>query len=189
MPRLRPLSFLPTLLLVAALVLFSASMLLAQPMTNPKADPAKAPKTMTWVLSNGKVIDPGKTDGNLTTGYVVEATATAKGPARVSTGKFTFKGTIEDQGGGKFRLQGVWNITREGVAKKSHRTADSINGTLVANLDFNPAASINQAAGAGAVSSTVRVSPKRRHAGKEMKAEGTYTGDEKFNGTLAISRN
>ena len=185
MPRLRCHPFLSTSLLVAALALFSASTLLAQPMTNPKAKPAKI---MTWVLTNGTVIDPGKTDGNnLTTGYVVEATATAKGPARVSVGKFTFKGTIEDQGGGKFLLRGAWNITREGAPKKTHRTADSINGILVANLDHNPAASINQAAGAGVINGEVRVSPRRRHADKEIHAAGTFTGDEKFNGTISLS--
>jgi hypothetical protein len=179
MPRLRPRPFLAISLLVAGLVVFSASMLLAQTMTNPKAQPDR---TMTWVLTNGTVIDPGKTEGSLTTGYVVEATATAKGPARVSTGKFTIKCNITDQGGGKFRLRGVWNITREGVAPQTHRTPDSINGALMANLDFNPAA------GVGAINSEVQVSPKRRHAGKEIKAGGTYTGDEKFNGTISISR-
>ena len=41
---------------------------------------------MTWVLTDGTVMnrDQIKTEGKITTGYVVEATATAKGPARVS---------------------------------------------------------------------------------------------------------
>jgi hypothetical protein len=65
MPRLRPRPFLAISLLVAGLVVFSASMLLAQTMTNPKAQPDR---TMTWVLTNGTVIDPGKTEGSLTTG-------------------------------------------------------------------------------------------------------------------------
>jgi hypothetical protein len=181
MPRLRPRSFLSPLILVAALVLFSASMLLAQPMTNPNADPARGPKTMTWVLSNGTVINPGKVEGNLTTGYVVEATATAKGSARVITGKFTIRCTIEEKDG-KFLLRGAWDITREGVAKTTHRGPDSIKGTLVANLDFNPAA------GDGAINGNAFVSPQRRHAGKEVKAKGTFTGNEKFNGTISISR-
>jgi hypothetical protein len=139
---------------------------------------------MTWDLTGGKVINPEqiKTDGKFTTGYVVEATATAKGPARVSAGKFTLKGTIEDQGGGKFQLRGAWDITREGAAKTTHRGPDSIKGTLVANLDFNPAA------GAGAIDGNVITSPQRRHAGKEEKAKGTFTGNEKFNGTITISR-
>ena len=187
MPRLRSYPFLSTSLLVAALALFSASTLLAQSTSNPKAKPAK---TMTWALTDAKVISPDqiKTEGNLTTGYVVEATATAKGPARVSAGKVTLRGTIEDQGNGQFLLRGVWDITREGAPKKQiRRSPDSIKGTLVANLDFNPAVSVNRAAGAGAINGNVLVSPKRRHAGKEIKAKGTFTGDEKFNGTISIS--
>ena len=115
MPRLRSHPFLSTFLLVAALALFSASTLLAQPAPNPQAKP---PKTMTWVLTGGAVInrDQIKTDGKFTTGYVVEATATAKGPARVITGKFTIKCTIEEKDG-KFLLRGAWDITREGVAE------------------------------------------------------------------------
>jgi len=182
MPRLRSHPFLFTSLLVAALVVFSASALLAQPMANPKAKPAK---TMTWVMTNGTVIDPGKIDGNLTTGYVVEATATAKGPARVRAGKFTMKCSIEDQGGGKFQLRGAWDITREGAPKTIHHTPDSIKGALLANLDFNPADPNNQ--NAGVINGKVLVSPKRRHADKEVKAKGTFTGDEKFNGTIFLS--
>ncbi|MBM4299925.1 MAG: hypothetical protein FJ121_00110 [Deltaproteobacteria bacterium] len=188
MPRLRSNPFLFTSLLVAALALFSASTLLAQPMSNPEAKP---PRTMTWVLTNGTVIAPEqiKTDGNLTTGYVVEATAAAQGRARVLAGKFTIKCTIENKGGGQFLLRGAWDITREGAPQTTRRTPDSIKGTLVANLDFNPAASINQAAGAGPINGNVLVNPKRRHAGKEVKAKGTFKGDEKFNGTIFLSRN
>jgi hypothetical protein len=52
----------------------------------------------------------------------------------------------------------------------------------VANLDFNPAA------GAGAIDGNVITSPQGRHAGKEEKAKGTITVNEKFNGTITISR-
>jgi len=178
MPRLRSHPFLFTSLLVAALVLFSASTLLAQSMA-PKAKPGK---TMTWVLTQGKVVEQGNTVANLTTGYVVEATATAKGPARVSAGKFTMRCTIEEKEG-KFLLRGAWDITRAGAPKTTYHTPDSIKGTLVANLDFNPAAA------AGAINGTVLVGPKRRHAGKEVRAKGTFTGDEKFNGTIFLSQN
>lgn len=182
MPRLRSHPFLSTSLLVAALALFSASALLAQTMTNPQAAPAKPAKTMTWVLTNGKIIDSGKTEGNLTTGYVVEATATAQGPARVRNGKFTIRCTIEEKDG-KFLLRGTWDITREGAAKTAHRSPDSIKGILLAKLDYNPAA------GDGAINSDVFVSPKRRHAGKEIRAKGTFTGNDKFfNGTITLSQ-
>lgn len=179
MPRLRSHPFLFTSLLVAALALFSASTLLAQPLTTPKA---KSDKTMTWVLTNGKLIDPGKTDGNLITGYTVEATATARGKARVGAGKFTIICTIEDKGGGVFQLRGAWDVTRPGSPKATHHTPDSIKGNLVATLDFNPASA------PGTLSGKVFVSPKRRHAGQEGKAVGTFTGDEKFNGTISVTR-
>jgi hypothetical protein len=189
MPRLRPRSFLSTLLLVAALVLFSASTLLAQPMTNPSADSAKAAKTMTWVLTQGTVINPEqiKTEGKVTTGYMVEATATAQGPARVNTGKFTIRCTIVDMGD-HFQLRGAWDITRTGALKATHHTPDSIKGNLMANLDFNPAASLNQAGGARTINAKAFVGPKRRFAGQEAKAGGTFTGDDKFNGTISITK-
>ena len=181
MPRLRSHPFLSTSLLVAALALFSASTLLAQPASHPQAKPAK---TMTWALTDGRVMNPDqiKTDGKFTTGYVVEATATAQGPARVGVGKFTIRCTIEEKDG-KFMLRGAWDITREGAAKTTHHGPDSITGTLVANLDFNPAT------GTGAINGAVLVSPKRRHAGKEVKAKGTFTGNETFKGAISISRN
>ena len=126
MPRLRPHPFLAIPLLVAALALFSASTLLAQPLSDRKAKPAKT-KTMTWDLTQAAVIDPGKTEGKFTTGYVVQATATAKGPARVNTGKFTMTCTIEDKGD-HFELRGAWDITKAGAVKTASRNPDSIKG-------------------------------------------------------------
>jgi len=183
MPRLRPHLFLSTPLLVAALVLFSASTLLAQPMSNRKAQPAK---TMTWVLTKGAVVDQGKTEGGITTGYVVEATATAKGQARVKTGKFTMRCTIQEQGD-HFQLRGAWDITKVGASKANRRSPDSIKGTLVANLNFNPAVP-DATAGVRQIKAHALVGPQQRHAGKEDKAEGHFTGDEHFNGTISISR-
>jgi hypothetical protein len=168
---------------VAALVLFSASTLLAQPMSNRKAKPAK---TMTWVLTQGAVVDQGKTEGRFTTGYVVEATATAKGQARVNTGKFTMICAIEDKGD-HFQLRGAWDITKIGASKGTRRSPDSIKGTLVANLQFNPTVP-DATAGVREIKANALVGPKRRHAGKEDKAEGHFTGDENFNGTISISR-
>ena len=183
MPRLRPHPFLAIPLLVAALVLFSASTLLAQPLSNRKAKPAK---TMTWNLTQAKVIDQGKTEGKFTTGYVVEATATAKGQARVNNGKFTIKCTIEDKGD-HFQLRGAWDITKAGAVKTAGRSPDSIKGTLVASLSFNPAVP-DATAGVREIKANTLVGPKQRHAGKEDKATGHFTGDENFNGTLSITR-
>ena len=159
----------PTCLLVVALVFICASTVLAQP--------PSAPKTMTWALSNGTVVDPGTTTGNITTGYKVEATAQAQGRAKVATGKFTINCTIQQQADGTYKLQGAWDITREGAAKAAHHTPGSIKGTLSANLTAWP----------GPIDGQVLVTPMRRHAGKAAKAQGTFKANENFDGTLSIT--
>ena len=112
------------------------------------------------------------------TGYVVEATAQAQGPAKVATGKFTINCTIQQQADGTYKLQGAWDITREGAAKAAHHTPGSIKGTLSANLTAWP----------GPIDGQVLVTPMRRHAGKAAKAQGTFKGgDANFNGTLSIT--
>ena len=178
MSRLRSRFSLPMCLLVLALVLISASTLWAQPASNQPA------KTMTWTLSHDRVVSPGTTttaaDGTtITTGYVVQAAAQAKGPAKVATGKFTINCSIQQKTDGTYQLQGAWDITREGAAKAAHHTPDSIKGTLSANLTAWPG-SINNG--------QALVGPMRRHANKEAKAAGTFSGDDKFNGTLSITR-
>jgi hypothetical protein len=40
----------------------------------------------------------------------------------------------------------------------------------------------------GSLDGKVLVGPQRRHAGKEDKAEGRFTGDDKFNGTISVTR-
>ena len=166
-------------LLVVALVFFCTSTLLAQPV-------AKPPKTVTWTLTPGTVVDPGVTtqtaDGVLVTGYTVQATAQSQGAARVRTGKFTIKCTIQEKAG-QFQLRGAWDITKEGSPKTAHHNPHSIMGTMGADLSFNPAAN-----GTGNIIGTVLVSAKRRHAGKEVKAQGTFSGNETFAGTLTITR-
>jgi len=176
MSRLRPRFSLPTCLLVAALVLISASTLWAQPASN------QAAKTMTWTLSQGTVVSPGKTttaaDGtSITTGYVVEAVARAQGQAKVATGKFTINCSIQEKGG-TYQVRGAWDITREGAAKVAHHTPDSIKGTLAADASSWP----------GAIHGQAHVAPLRRHADREARAVGTLTVDKDFNGTLTITR-
>jgi len=179
MPRLRAHLSLAPYLLVAALVSLCSSTLLAQPA-------AKAPKTVTWTLSQGQVVDAGLTaqtpEGVKVTGYTVQATATSQGQARVRTGTFTIKCAIQEKNG-QFQLRGAWDITRVGSPKTTHNTPHSIKGNLVANLAFNPAAG-----GTGAINGDAQVTARRRHAGKELKAQGPFTGNEKFEGTLSITR-
>jgi len=172
MSRLRSRFFLPTCLLVVALVMISASTLGAQTASN------KPAKSMTWTLTGGQVVSQGTTTGNLTTGYVVEKVAQAQGPAKVATGKFTINCSIQQQPDGTYQLRGAWDITREGATKAVHHTPDSIKGTLAADSSSWPGASKGQ----------VHVGSMRRHANKEAKAVGTFSVDKDFNGTLTITR-
>lgn len=183
MPRLRTHLNVAPYLLVVALVLIFNSTLLAQPAAQRAAKP---PTTVTWTLTKATVVDAGQTtqtpEGVKVTGYTVQATATSQGQARVRSGQFTIKCTIQEKDG-QFQLRGAWDITGTGSRKTTHNTPHSIRGTLMANLSFNPAAG-----GTGPIDGDVLVTAKRRHAGKELKAQGPFTGNEKFEGTLAITR-
>ena len=181
MPKLRFHSSLATCLLVVALVLVSTTTLLARPASQTPA------MTRTWVLTQGTVVDPGKTidtpDGPLITGYVVEAVAQSQGATKTVSGKFTIKCTIQEKGG-TYYLRGAWDITKPGAVKTVHSTPQSLHGALMAELSFNPATT------AGSIGNgQVLISPKRRHAGNTPKATGTFAGNEKFEGTLTVSRN
>ena len=179
MQRMRSPLSLATLLLAVALVLSGTSTLLAQP-GSPQAG-----KTSTWVLSQGTAVEAGKAvqskAGQLTAGHAVQAVAQAKGPASVQAGNFTIKYTVQEKAG-IYILRGAWDLTKPGAAKATHHTPDSIRGTLYAELSFNPATT------AGTIDAKVFVSPKRRAGGKAVKAAGTFSGNEKFEGTLTLSR-
>ncbi len=178
MPRLRSYSFLATLFVVVALVLICTSTLQAQPSSH------QAGKTSTWVLAQGAAVEAGKAvqskEGQLSAGHEVQAVAQAKGPARVQAGNFTIKYTVQEKAG-IYIVRGAWDLTKPGAAKTTHHTPDSVKGTLYAELPFNPATT------AGPIDAKVFVSPKRRHGDKAVKAEGTFSGNEKFEGTLTIS--
>lgn len=179
MPKLRFHSSLATCLLAVALVLISTTTLLAQPASR------KPATTRIWVLSQGAVVDPGKTsntpDGALTTGFVVEGLAQSQGAKKAVSGKFTISCTIQEKGG-TYYLRGTWNITKPGAAKTVFHTPNHITGAFMAELPFNPATT------AGTINGKVLISPKRRHAGNTPKAVGTFAGNEKFEGTLTVSR-
>jgi hypothetical protein len=179
MQRLRFHSSLATFLLAVALVLSGTATLLAQPVSH------QSGQTSTWVLSQGAVGGAGKAvqskAGQLTAGHEVQAVAQAQGAAGVPAGNFTIKYTVEEKGG-IYILRGAWDLTKPGAAKATHHTPDSIRGTLYAELSFNPATTT------GTIDAKVFVSPKRRTGGKAVKAAGTFTGNERFEGTLTLSR-
>jgi hypothetical protein len=179
MPRLISNLSRATLFLAVALVLISTSTLLAQPPSN------QAGKTTTWVLSQGAAVAAGKAvqskESQLTAGHEVQAVAQAQGPAHVQAGNFTIKYTVQEKAG-IYIVRGAWDLTKPGAPKTTHHTPDSVKGTLYAELPFNPAIT------AGTIDAKVFVSPKRRHGDKAVKAEGTFSGNEKFEGTLTLAR-
>jgi len=178
MPRLISNLSRATLFLAVALVLVSTSTLLAQPRS------PKPALTRTWVLTQVKVVNSGKTsttsEGTLTTGYVVQAAARSQGAKKTISGTFTINCSIEEKGG-IYYLRGAWDITRVGAPRKTHNTPNSMKGSLMAELPFNPATTT------GTINAKTLATPKRRHGGNEVKAEGTFSGNEKFGGTLTLA--
>ena len=179
MPRLRSHLSLSTYLLVVAMVFAFTSMLLAQPASS------RAAETVTWDLTQGTAVQSGKAaikgPGLLTAGHVKQSVAESRGSAQVSAGKFTINYMVQEKAG-KYILRGAWDITKEGALPTSHRTPDSVKGFLYAELPFNPATT------SGTIEAKVLVVPRLRQGGEEVKAYGTFTGNEKFEGTLSIAR-
>jgi hypothetical protein len=164
---------------MVALVFTFTSMVLAQSASSRPAE------TVTWDLTQGTAVQSGKAalkgNGMLTAGHVKQATAQSRGPARVDAGKFTINYAVQENAG-KYILRGVWDITKEGALKASHHAPDSVKGVLYAELPFNPATT------SGTIEAKVLVAPMLRHGGKEAKAQGTFRGNEKFEGTLSLTR-
>lgn len=183
MPRLRPYPSCVKYLLVVAMAFVGAASLLAQPVA---AQPAMA---ATWQLSNGAQVHQGapihqgkvkqSQQGQVTAGITVHGDAVANGPAPIASGKFSVRYSIHENAG-KFILRGVWRISKAGAVKAVHSTSDSLKGTLYAELTFNPATT------PGEIQAKVTINPTRRHGGKTAKANGTFTGDQNFNGILTI---
>ena len=163
--------------LVMALMCICAAPLLAQPAA------AQTATAATWEITNGTLAKPGKVkqspQGQVTNGVVVKAEAVAQGQAPIDSGKFKIRYSIHEEAG-KYILRGVWRITKAGAAKTVHSTADSLKGSIYAELPFNPATST------GDIQAKVSINPTRRHGAKTVKAEGYFKGNEKFEGTLTI---
>ncbi|MDD2901981.1 MAG: hypothetical protein PHU44_06055 [Syntrophales bacterium] len=163
---------------VAALALICTLMLLVCPALSKAAD------TVTWDLTQGTALVSAKAPqagGPLTTGLAHQSAAQSRGPASAPDGKFTITYTVQEKGG-KYILRGTWDITKEGALKTSHPTPDSVQGLLYTELPFNPATS------AGNIDAEVLVVPMLRQGGEAVKAQGSFKGNEKFEGTLSITR-
>ena len=164
-------------LLVVAIAFVCGASLLAQPVA---AQPATA---ATWDLTKGAMVNPGKVkqspQGQVTNSVVVKAEAMARGQAPIDSGKFKIRYSVHEEAG-KYILRGVWRITKAGATKAVHSTSDSLKGSIYAELPFNPAT------GTGTIQAKVSINPTRRHGGKTIKADGSFTGNEKFEGTITI---
>lgn len=164
---------------VMALAFLCTLTLLAHPASS------KAAETVSWDLTQGTAVQSGKAamkgPGLLTAGHVTQAEAQSRGPAQVGAGKFTINYAVQEKAG-KYILRGEWDITKEGALQTSYSPADSVQGLIYAELPFNPATS------AGAIDAQVLVFPRVRQGGDAVKAVGTFKGNEKFEGTLSITK-
>jgi len=150
-----------------------------------------------WQISKANVIDPGKTitteKGTLTEGYVIEAVADAissdtpikKGTFRITVNAFLPAEDMPGQEAGNWYIQGNWSITDEKATEKEKKARHSVGvvtGNLLATLNFNPCVS------SGAVSAQV-IFPMTPNGGVWARGEGTFIGNEKFEGSIVVDAN
>jgi hypothetical protein len=177
-----------------------SALLLLSPVFPDQAMAAEAPQfegpavgeRFGWVLADAKVVNRGKTaataGGIITTGYTVEALATAMGKAPITVGKFKLTITVfspsremPGQKPGRYYVRGDWTITDESAApellKIKHNPA-AVKGRLLADLPFNPLKT------AGSVTATLQVP---RLAGGRGLGKGTFTGNANFEGTIQMA--
>jgi hypothetical protein len=147
-----------------------------------------------WQISKAQVVDPGKTrttkKGTLTNGYVIEAVALAissdapikKGTFRITVNAFLPAEDMPGQKAGNWYVRGNWSITDENATEKekeARHSAGVVTGNLFATLDFNPCEST------GAVNAQV-LFPMTPNGGVWARGEGTFIGNEKFEGSIAV---
>jgi hypothetical protein len=150
--------------------------------------------TVGWYINHAKVVRNGQTAktsiGTLTSGCVVEATATAIGDAPIETGWFRITYTafspsrrIDNTESGRWHLHGDWSIT----AKRSRSTAGGgrrgsavVKGSLSSLLPFNPMTS------QGAIEAAISV-PMSKTGKKRMKRAGNFYGNDRFEGQMLLA--
>ncbi|NTU42708.1 MAG: hypothetical protein HGA78_06575 [Nitrospirales bacterium] len=147
-----------------------------------------------WQISNARIISPGTTnrteEGSLTTDYIVEATAVAKGSgAPVQTG--TFRATMSvfspnhdmtGQKAGLWYLTGKWTISDAKADKKTLRIRHNrsvAKGMIKTSLSFNPV----EQKGSFDAYANILMSPA---GGRWTSAEGLFSGNERIEGQLLL---
>lgn len=146
----------------------------------------------TWHLTDPRVVDPGETTttprGTMISGYTVEATAKGVGKAPINNGRFRltinyFSPTqdLPGQEAGYWYGTGTWTLTDQDtpVDPKARYGPGILRGSLRTKLTFHP---IRES---GPVEAQVEVVTFRPGRGRQ-KGGGTFTGDEKFAGTLML---
>lgn len=154
-------------------------------------------KKMTWQLMDAQVVSSGHTmntdKGQLVEGYVIEARALAEhGGLLVQEGTYTLNLTafqpqeaLPGQEAGLWYLRGSWTLTddqTEPAMRKTRHNPATINGFIVAELPFNPLSE------AGLFDAEVKV-PMAPGAAGWAAGNGTFSGNEKFEGTLSVNFN
>jgi len=147
-----------------------------------------------WQLTSAQVIRPGNTatgpQGIVTSGYEIEAEATAVGVAPIRHGIFRLNLTVNaplpevtGQKAASYHLRGNWSITDKNLppqAAKARHSQGVIKGDLSGESSFNPTLS----PGKIAVQVRVPMSPLTTGWGK---GKGTFKGNEKFEGQLDLT--
>lgn len=174
---------------VAALTLLAICSALPQAIAGQGAE-----NMVSWQLLDSEVVNPGETltgsTGILTKGYVVEARAvSAQGSAPVRTGRYTVDMTafspqkdLPGQKAGVWYVRGTWTLTdlpADSDQLKAHHNPGTIKGFIETELPFNPLTE------GGNFDAQVRV-PMAPGAAGWASANGTFTGNERFEGTLNL---
>ena len=173
------------------ILLVSASTLAAAPMF--KKAPSIVDETVIWELTKTTIVDPGQTNtdksGTFTEGFTLEGKAKAKHNNVVPEGHFWLTLTafspaedMQGQKAGLWYVQGKWRITKKDAdpeALKVRHNSEVIEGSLQAELDFNPATGQGNWTGVAGL-------PMSLAAGKWGRGQGTLTFDENLEGDLYL---
>lgn len=151
-----------------------------------------AAEKFSWQLSDPRVVDPGETTttprGTMITAYTVEATARGVGQAPIQHGRFRltinyFSPTqdLPGQEAGFWYGTGTWILTDQDTPAdpRARYGPGILRGSVRTKLAFHPTRE------SGPVEAQVEVVTFRPGRGRQ-KGGGTFTGDEKFAGTLVL---
>lgn len=156
--------------------------------------PVITEEIVSWQLSNARVVNPGKIltikEGVLIKNYTIVATVCAirgdnstERNFEITLSAFSPSSDMAGHKAGLWYIQGQWTIAESNVsekAKKIRRSPSVIKGNLSAVLHFNPVIE------SGSVNAQVKI-PVSLAIGHWTFAEGTFSGNEKFEGIIHMN--